>query len=114
MARQTATADAAVDSAYLDADSVRALTNRLARLEGHVRAVRRMVEERRCADEILLQTAAVKAALNRFSSVLLEHELRSCMNSCMEGGSEDRLDRVTKVFATVMKQSGRQFWRSDR
>ena len=90
---------------YLDPESVKALVNRLARLEGHVRAVRRMVEERRCADEILLQTAAVKAALNRFSSVLLEHELRGCMTSCMEGGAEDRLDRVTKVLATVLKQS---------
>ena len=90
---------------YLDPASVKALTNRLARLEGHVRAVRRMVEERRCADEILLQTAAVKAALNRFSSVLLEHELRGCMTGCMEGGADERLDRVTKVLATILKQS---------
>ena len=90
---------------YLDDESVKALVNRLARIEGHIRAVRRMVDERRCADEILLQTAAVKAALNRFSSVLLEHELRGCMTSCMEGGSDDRLDRVTKVLATILKQS---------
>ena len=90
---------------YLDSESVRALVNRLARLEGHVRAVRRMVEERRCADEILLQPATVKAALNRFSSVLLEHELRDCMTSCMEGGADDRLDRGTKVLATILKQS---------
>ena len=105
MAVKTAAVETAPENDYLDPDSVRALVNRLARLEGHVRAVKRMVEERRCADEILLQTAAVKAALNRFSSVLLEHELRSCMNSCMDGGSEDRLNRVTKVLATVLKQS---------
>lgn len=105
MTAETATLDPTTDSDYLDPASVKALVNRLSRLEGHVRAVRRMVEERRCADEILLQTAAVKAALNRFSSTLLEHELRSCMNSCMEGGADERLDRVTKVLATLYKQS---------
>ena len=101
----TAKALAEIGSDYLDPESLKALVNRLARLEGHLRAVRRMVEERRCADEILLQTAAVKAALNKFTSVLLEHELRSCVNTCMEGDAEERLDRVTKVLATVLKQS---------
>ena len=91
--------------AYLDADSMKALADRLARLEGHVRAVRRMVLERRCADEILLQVAAVKAALNRFSSTLLEHELKICVDSCMEGDGDERLDRITKVLATLLKQS---------
>lgn len=105
MAAKTAASATTSDSEYLDPQSVKALSNRLARLEGHVRAVRRMVEERRCADEILLQTAAVKAALNRFSAVLLDHELRRCMSSCMTGGAEERLDRVTKVLATMMKQS---------
>jgi DNA-binding FrmR family transcriptional regulator len=64
-----------------------------------------MVEERRCADEILLQVAAVKAALSRFASVLLEHELESCVLGCMEGDAEERLGRVTKVLATLLKQS---------
>jgi CsoR family transcriptional regulator, copper-sensing transcriptional repressor len=90
---------------YLDPASKRALGNRLARLEGHLRAVRAMVEEERCADEILLQVAAVKAALNRFSAVLLEHELESCMETCMSGSPGERLEKVTKVLATLLKQS---------
>lgn len=90
---------------YLDDASKRALRNRLARLEGHLRSVGQMLEEERCADEILLQVAAVKAALNRFSAVLLEHELQSCMESCMEGDPGDRLERVTGVLATLLKQS---------
>lgn len=90
---------------YLDDASKRALRNRLARLEGHFRCVRTMLDEKRCADEILLQVAAVKAALNRFSAVLLEHELRSCMDTCMEGDPGERLEKVTKVLATLLKQS---------
>ena len=73
---------------YLDSDSKKALLNRLARLRGHVGAVSRMVEDERCADEILLQVAALKAALNRFSAVLIDHELKSCVESCMTGDSD--------------------------
>lgn len=89
---------------YLDESSKRALRNRLSRLEGHFRAVQQMLEDERCADEILLQVAAVKAALSRFSAVLLDHELHSCMNSCMAGNPDERLDRVTRVLTTLLKQ----------
>lgn len=98
-------ASPSVERPYLDPVSQKALTDRLARLEGHVRAIRRMVEERRCADEILLQVAAVKAALSRVASILLEHELEACVVGCMEGEAEERLARVTKVLATLLKQS---------
>lgn len=90
---------------YLDPESKRALRHRLSRLEGHLRAVHQMLEDERCADEILLQVAAVKAALNRFSAVLLEHELQACMETCMEGDPGERLDRVSRVLATLLKQS---------
>jgi DNA-binding FrmR family transcriptional regulator len=92
-------------TSYLDDDSKRALDNRLSRLEGHLRAVRTMLEEGRCADEILLQVAAVKAALSRFAAVLLEHELQSCMETCMSGTPDERLGKVTRVLATLLKQS---------
>ena len=94
-----------VGTSYLDAESKKALLNRLARLQGHAGAVRRMVEEERCADEILLQVAALKAALNKFSAVLIDHELKSCVETCMAGDSDERLERVTKVLSTLLKQS---------
>lgn len=94
-----------VGTDYLDAASKQALQNRLARIHGHLKGVRQMLEEERCADEILLQVAAVKAALNRFSSVLLEHELKDCVDTCMEGDSQSRLERVSSVLATLLKQS---------
>jgi len=90
---------------YLDDVTRKALADRLARIEGHLRSVRTMVLERRCADEILLQAAAVKAAINQFSAALLDHELKTCMETCMAGDADDRLDRVTRVLATLLKQS---------
>ncbi len=93
------------DTEYLDPQAQKALADRLARLEGHVRSVRQMVVDRRCADEILLQVTAVKAALNRFSATLLDYELKACVDSCMNGREDDRLERVTKVLGTLLKQT---------
>jgi DNA-binding FrmR family transcriptional regulator len=90
---------------YMDDDAKKALTNRLARMEGHIRFLRGMVEQHRCADEILLQVAAVKAAINQFSAALLDHELKACMDTCMKGNADARLDKVTKVLSTLLKQS---------
>jgi DNA-binding FrmR family transcriptional regulator len=90
---------------YLTEANSKALMDRLARIEGHIRAVRNMVFEHRCADEILLQVAAVKAALNQCSSQILEHELTACVNSCMQGSAGQRLQRVTTVLATLLKQT---------
>lgn len=105
MAGPTGSATTLVDTAYLDDATQKALADRLARLEGHVRSVRKMVVDRRCADEILLQVSAIKAALNNFSASLLDHELRACMDSCMQGGVDERLARVTKVLGTLLKQT---------
>ncbi|RMG58772.1 MAG: metal-sensitive transcriptional regulator [Deltaproteobacteria bacterium] len=93
------------EESYLDESTRKDLLNRLSRIEGHLRAVKKMVLEKRCADEILLQVAAVKAALNAFSALLIEHELKICVNTCMTGNIDERLNRVTKVFGTLLKQS---------
>ena len=90
---------------YLSADAMKALAHRLARIEGHVRSVRQMVLDHRCADEILLQVAAVKAAINQVSAQILDHELTACMNSCMEGDADERLRRVTRMLTTLLKQT---------
>ena len=94
-----------VDPPYLDAEASQALVNRLVRLEGHIRSIRRMVEDQRCADEILLQVAAVKGALNQFTNRILESELEACMSSCMEGEAEERLKKVLGILSALLKQS---------
>src|SRR5438445_5991691 len=96
---------AAKSQDYLTPESQKALADRLARAEGHVRSIRQMVVDHRCADEILIQIAAVKAALNQTAASIIDSEMRSCMNTCMTGSPDDRLDRVTKALAAVLKSS---------
>jgi DNA-binding FrmR family transcriptional regulator len=62
------------------------VVNRLARIEGHVRAVKRMVEEGRSCPDILVQVAAVRSALNSVGRVILEDHLKSCMVDAVRRG----------------------------
>lgn len=91
--------------AYLTPEAMKALADRLARAEGHLRSVRQMVIDHRCADDILIQIAAVKAALNQTAAGLIESEMRACADTCMGGTVEERLDRVTRALAAVLKSS---------
>lgn len=59
---------------------------RLARIEGHVRAVKRMVEEGTSCPEVLVQIAAVRSALNSVGQVILEDHLKSCMVKAVHDG----------------------------
>ena len=58
--------------------------NRLARIEGHVRAIKRMIEEETPCPDVLVQIAAVRSALNGVGRVILEDHLQSCMVDAVE------------------------------
>ncbi len=53
--------------------------DRLARIEGHVRAVRRMIEAGRDCAEVMVQLAAIRSAVDRVSRVVLRDHIHSCV-----------------------------------
>lgn len=60
--------------------------DRLARVEGHVRAVRRMWEEGKPCPALLTQIAAVRAALDQVGRIVLESHIEECVVSAVEEG----------------------------
>jgi DNA-binding FrmR family transcriptional regulator len=65
------------------------LLTRLARVEGQVRGVKRMVEEDRYCIDVLTQIEAAEAALNKVALGLLDEHVRHCMRG--GEGASDRL-----------------------
>ncbi len=55
------------------------IKKRLSRVEGHVRGIAKMLDEGKPCDEILIQLAAVRAALGKASKVLLEDHFEHCV-----------------------------------
>ncbi len=89
---------------YLDEQRVRKLTNALSRVEGHVGGIKKMVEERRCADELLTQVAAVRAALSRVAVEIVEEELRLCLTQCGASDAEERFDSAMRALGSMLKR----------
>lgn len=68
------------------------IMHRLARIEGHVRAVKDMVEEGRSCADVLVQIAAIRSAIDRVGRILLEDHIESCLlNSSKDGDVEQQL-----------------------
>jgi DNA-binding FrmR family transcriptional regulator len=63
------------------------LLNRLARIEGHVRAIRQMVEVDRDCPDVLLQIAAVRSALNKVAKILLKQYAEQNLVDASQGGN---------------------------
>jgi DNA-binding FrmR family transcriptional regulator len=64
--------------------------DRLARIEGHVRGLRKMVEEDKECPQILIQVAAVRAALGKVSRLILEDHIETCMKDAAASGDTER------------------------
>ena len=88
---------------YLSDDVAKSLVNGLSRAEGHIGAVKRMIEQRQCCDKILTQLAAVKAALNRITVKLVEKELTNCLTTCGQPEAEQRLTQAMKALSSMLK-----------
>lgn len=67
----------------------RQVLNRLARIEGHVRAVRRMAEADRACTDLLVQLAAVRAAVDQVSRLVLSDHVESCLRGAAASGAAD-------------------------
>lgn len=73
-----------------------AVLNRLARIEGHVRAVKRMVEEGVPCPDLLVQIAAIRSALNGVGRVILEDHVKNCLIEAAERGDFEESFRDLK------------------
>ncbi|MFQ5894699.1 MAG: metal-sensitive transcriptional regulator [Nitrospinota bacterium] len=81
---------------YLPPELEEDLLRRLARIEGHVRGVSRMLVAHESCDDILIQLSAVKRALAQVTLRLLEGHMDSCVRACVEGGEGPRALRELK------------------
>lgn len=81
----------------------RDLLNRLSRIEGQVRGIRKMVESDAYCTDILVQVSAVNAALNSFNKVLLANHIRTCVADDIRAGKDETVDELVVTLQKLMK-----------
>lgn len=79
------------------------LVNRLKRIEGQVRGIRGMVENNAYCTDILIQAAAVSAALNAFNKLLLSEHIRTCVADNIREGNEEVIDELVDTLGRLMR-----------
>jgi len=81
------------------------LVRRLARIEGQVRGIARMIEREEYCVDILQQTAALRAAVDSLAILVLEDHVQGCVRTAAEHGNADHY--VDEVVDVVRRTLGR-------
>lgn len=79
------------------------LMNRLNRIEGQVRGIKGMVERDAYCTDVLMQVAAVTAALNSFNKVLMANHIRTCVADDIRAGKDETIDELVNTLQKLMK-----------
>jgi len=79
------------------------LTNRLSRIEGQVRGVKKMLESNAYCVDILTQVSAIQAALNSFNKELLDNHIRTCVADGIRAGNDELIDELVTTLHKLMK-----------
>lgn len=81
----------------------RAVVNRLSRAIGHLERVRQMVQDGEDCSEVLIQLAAVKAAISSTGKVILRDHLEHCIVDAVESGDRAAIDELNRAIDSFIK-----------
>jgi len=80
------------------------LLKRLARVEGQVRGIARMIEDDRYCIDVLTQSSAVQAALDKVALGLLDEHARHCVMGAAEGERPEKTDELMAAVGRLMRR----------
>ena len=84
-------------------EEYKSLIHRINRIEGQIRGIRGMVERSAYCPDILIQSAAVTAAMNAFNRELLSNHIRTCVVKDIQAGNEEVIDELVTTLQKLMK-----------
>lgn len=88
---------------HRDEKEFRSLINRLSRIEGQVRGIKKMVESDAYCIDILVQVSAIQSALNSFNKVLLSNHIKTCVVADIKEGNEESIEELLNTLQKLMK-----------
>ena len=84
-------------------ESKKNVVNRLARAIGHLEKVKRMVEDDCDCAEVLIQIAAVRAAIENTGKVILQDHIQHCIVDAVEEGDDPAIASLCAAIDKFMK-----------
>ena len=84
-------------------ENTQAVINRLSRAIGHLTSVKTMVKQGRDCSEVLIQLAAVRAAINRTCDIILQDHIDHCIVEAVEEGDSQALEDLNQAIDKFIK-----------
>ena len=79
------------------------LLNRLKRIEGQIRGLEAMIERDAYCNDVLIQSAAVSAALSAFEREVLGSHIRGCVARDIRAGRDGVIDELMETLKKLMR-----------
>lgn len=76
----------------------KSITNRLNRIEGQIGGIKKMIEEERYCDDILIQLQAVNKSIKSLANLILENHMYNCVTEEFLKGNTEIIDEVVNLF----------------
>lgn len=77
--------------------------NRIARIIGHMKSIKIMIESGRDCSEVLIQLAAVDAAVKSLSRVILKEHMSTCIVDAIKTGDKEAIETLNEAIDKFMK-----------
>lgn len=83
------------------------IINRLRRIEGQVKGIQKMLDSEQCCADILVQIAAVRAAINKVGGLIFERYSQNCLAGAATPEAQERaLSNLLKTMNSFIKGGG--------
>ncbi|MGE5474683.1 MAG: metal-sensitive transcriptional regulator [Ignavibacteriales bacterium] len=83
---------------------VEKLCQRISRIEGQLGGIRKMLENDKPCDEVIIQLNSAKAALQKISQIILEDHLDHCvLDALREGKGEVQVESLKRALSQYTK-----------
>lgn len=83
------------------------LQNSLNKIIGHLQGIKKMLTEHKNCESLLIQTAAVKSAINRVILKLIEGHMETCVADCIKRGKGvEALNKLKGALSVTLKFRG--------
>lgn len=79
------------------------INNRISRIEGQLKGIKRMIAEDTYCNDVLVQLSAIENSVKSLSNYVLENHLYSCVTRDLENGNTGIIDELINLFKKFNK-----------
>jgi len=77
---------------------------RLRKIEGQIRGIQKMIEDKRYCIEILTQISSVVGAIMEVENNILNRHLRSCVHGSLKKGNREQKEKKIEEIIEILRK----------